>query len=39
MFEMMKMMCPKCLSVATLNASIEDKNKLKAQISEAFNEI
>ncbi len=39
MFQMMKMMCPKCLSVATSNASREDKDKLKSQISEVFAEI
>ena len=36
MFQMMKMMCPKCLSVATSHASEDDKNKLKAQMSKIF---
>ena len=36
MFQMMKMMCPKCLSVATSNASEDDKNILKSQMSEVF---
>ena len=39
MFQMMGMMCPKCLSVATSNASKEDKNKLKSQISDVLAEI
>ena len=36
MFQMMKMMCPKCLSVATSKASEDDKIILKSQISEVF---
>jgi len=36
MFLMMKMMCPKCLSVATSKASEDDKNILKSQMSEVF---
>ena len=36
MFQMMKTMCPKCVSVATSNASEDDKNKLKSQMSEVF---
>jgi hypothetical protein len=36
MFQMMKTMCPKCVSVATTNASMDDKNKLKSQMSEVF---
>ena len=36
MFEMMKMICPKCVSVATSNASEDDKNKFKLQMSEVF---
>ncbi len=39
MFQMMKMMCPKCVSVATSNASEDDKNKLKLQMSEVFSNI
>ena len=39
MFEMMKMMCPKCLSVATSNASEDDKNILKSHMSEVFENI
>jgi hypothetical protein len=35
-FQMMKMMCPKCVSVATSNASEEDKSKLKSQMAEVF---
>ena len=36
MFQMMKMMCPKCVSVATSNASEDDKDKLKSQMSDIF---
>jgi hypothetical protein len=36
MIQMMKMMCPKCLSVATADASEEDKNELKSQMLRAF---
>ena len=36
MFQMMKMMCPKCLTVATSNVSEDDKNALKSQMSEIF---
>jgi hypothetical protein len=36
MFQMIKMMCPKCVSVATSNASEDDKNKLKSQMSKIF---
>ena len=36
MFQMMNMMCPKCLSVATSKASENDKNILKSQMSEVF---
>ncbi len=39
MLEMMKIMCPKCLSVATSNASMEDKKQLKSQITEVFADI
>ena len=39
MFQMMKMMCPKCLSVATSNASEEDKKILQSQMSEVFDNI
>ncbi len=39
MIQMMKMMCPKCLSVATSNASEEDKKILQSQISEVFDNI
>jgi hypothetical protein len=35
-FQMMKMMCPKCVTVATSKASEDDKNILKAQMSEVF---
>ena len=36
MFQMMKMMCPKCLSVATSEASEDDKMVFKSQMSEVF---
>jgi hypothetical protein len=36
MVQMMKMMCPKCVSVATSNVSQDDKNNLKLQMSELF---
>ena len=39
MFQMMEMMCPKCVSVATSNASEDDKNKLKLQMSKVFSNI
>ncbi len=39
MFQMMKMMCPKCLSVATSNASEDDKKELKSQMSKVFSTI
>ena len=39
MFQMMKMMCPKCLSVATSNASENEKKILKSQMSEVFDNI
>ncbi len=39
MFEMMKMMCPKCLSVATSNASEDEKNILKSQMSDVLSNI
>jgi hypothetical protein len=35
-FQMMKTMCPKCVSVATSQATSEDKLKLKEQMSEVF---
>ena len=35
-FQMMKMMCPKCLSVATSKSSADDKDALKAHMSEVF---
>ena len=35
-FEMMKKMCPKCVSFVTSNTSQEDKNRLKLQMSEVF---
>jgi hypothetical protein len=38
-FQMMKMMCPKCVSVATSNASEEEKNELKSYMSEVFQNI
>jgi hypothetical protein len=36
MLQMMKMMCPKCLTVATSKVSADDKNAFKAQMSEIF---
>ena len=36
MLSMMRMMCPKCVSVATAQATPEDKVKLKNQMSEVF---
>ena len=36
MLQMMKMMCPKCLSVATSKASEDDKVVFKSQMSEVF---
>ena len=39
MFEMMKMMCPRCLSVATSDASEEEKIKLKSEMTEIFSNI
>ena len=36
MFQMMKMMCPKCVSVATSNASEKDKSRLESQMVEVF---
>jgi hypothetical protein len=39
MFEMMKMMCPKCVAVATSNASEEEKTKLKSDMREIFSNI
>jgi hypothetical protein len=39
MLQMMKMMCPKCLSVATSKASEGDKLVLKSQMSEVFDNI
>ena len=39
MFEMMRMMCPKCVSVATSQASDEDKEKLKSDMTEVFSNI
>jgi hypothetical protein len=36
MMEMMKKMCPKCVSVATSAASEEEKGKLKAEMTELF---
>ncbi len=36
MFEMMRMMCPKCIAVATEKASEEEKENLKSQMTEAF---
>jgi hypothetical protein len=38
-FQMMKMMCPKCVSVATSNASEADKNNLKSEILKVFSNI
>ncbi len=39
MFQMMKMMCPKCISVATSNASEDDRRELKSQMAEALSSI
>ena len=39
MFQMMKMMCPKCVSVAISNASEDDKSELKSQMSKVFSNI
>ena len=39
MFQMMEKMCPKCLSVATSNASEDDKTKLKLQMTKVFSNI
>jgi hypothetical protein len=39
MFEMMRMMCPKCVSVATSQASEADKQKLKTDMIEVFSKI
>jgi hypothetical protein len=36
MFQMMKIMCPKCVSVATSKISEDDKSKLKSQMAEVF---
>ena len=39
MFKMMQMMCPKCFSVATAQATSEDKEKLKNQMSEVLTKL
>jgi len=39
MFAMMGMMCPKCVSVASAEASSEEKAKLKEQMSRVFAEL
>jgi hypothetical protein len=39
MFDMMRMMCPKCVSLATSQASDEDKQKLKSDMTEIFSKI
>ncbi len=39
MFRMMEMMCPKCLSVATSNATQDEKHKLKSQMTRVFSEL
>ena len=39
MFAMMGMMCPKCVSVASAEASSEEKAKLKEQMSSVFAEL
>jgi hypothetical protein len=39
MFEMMKKMCPKCLSVATSRASGEEKARLKSQMTDFVDKI
>jgi hypothetical protein len=38
-FQMMKMMCPKCVSVATAKASEKDKNELKSTMLNVFSNI
>jgi hypothetical protein len=38
-FEMMQKMCPKCVSVATSQASNEEKEKLKTDMQEVFSKI
>jgi hypothetical protein len=35
-FQMMNMMCPKCVLVATSNFSEEDKSRLKSQMADVF---
>jgi hypothetical protein len=37
--DMMRRMCPKCISVATEKASEEDKGKLKSEMSEVFSKL
>jgi hypothetical protein len=39
MMDMMQMMCPKCISVATSNASGNEKKKLKEQMTRSFSSI
>ena len=39
MFQMMKMMCPKCVSVATSKASEDEKSELKSQMLKVFSNI
>jgi hypothetical protein len=39
MFEMMKKMCPKCLSGATSRASGEEKARLKSQMTDFVDKI
>jgi hypothetical protein len=39
MFQMMEMMCPKCISVATAKASDEAKDKLKQKMTNVFAEL
>jgi hypothetical protein len=39
MLEMMRIMCPKCVTVATSQASDEDKKTLKSEMTEVFSKI
>jgi hypothetical protein len=39
MFDMMRMMCPKCVSVATSHATDKEKEKLKSDMNEIFSKI
>jgi hypothetical protein len=39
MVDMMRMMCPKCVSIATSQASDEDKKKMKSDMTGVFSRI